>query len=95
MYITASKNQAEKTEREEISRITLAMLTDSFGIIVDESTERVEKNTGYAFSYSEKMNILAYAIQKIEYIQKTIEYLPVLFENELYDYVMRKVITAV
>lgn len=53
---------------------------------------RVEAKTGWTFSLQEMWEILMYTKRKAALNRKDEEYVPILFENELRDFVMRKVI---
>ena len=56
--------------------------------------ESVEKKTGWKFCPKEVHDILRHTIRKCELNGKGEDYIPVLFENELRDYLMRLVINA-
>jgi hypothetical protein len=49
----------------------------------------VENKTGWVFMPEEVQEILAYTIRKAVLNNKSEEYIPILFENELRDAVMR------
>lgn len=51
--------------------------------------EDVQKRIGYIFSAQEMRNVLAYTERKCEVNGKGADYIPILFENELRDYLMR------
>lgn len=59
-----------------------------------EIVERVEKKTGWTFCPKELHDILQFTIRKCELNGKGDDYIPILFENELTDYLMRLVINA-
>ena len=54
--------------------------------------KQVEDKTGYMFDESEVRDILAYTVRKCEINAKGPDYIPILFENELCDYLMRSYI---
>jgi len=64
-----------------------ALLTKMNCIVAD-----VEKKTNYIFDEAEKIDVLIYTIRKCELNKKGEDYIPILYENELRDFVMRKVI---
>lgn len=51
--------------------------------------KEVEQKTGYLFDKSEVNSILDFTIRKCEINKKSLEYIPILFENELRDYISR------
>lgn len=64
---------------------------------MDEKVERllgivkkVQEETGYEFSFDEMTDILLYTRRKCEVNGKGEDYIPILFENELSDYLMRR-----
>lgn len=50
--------------------------------------EDTQESIGYQFSMEEIIEILSHTIRKCELNGKGEEYIPILFENELRDYVM-------
>lgn len=52
----------------------------------------VEENLGWEFTEKEVEDVLKYTIRKAELNHKDDSYIPILFENELRDAVMREVI---
>lgn len=50
----------------------------------------VRQETGYGFTVMEVFDILQHTIRKAELVGKGDEYLPILFQNELEDHVMRQ-----
>ncbi len=61
---------------------------------VAKAVSKTEGSTGYCFSYMEKLEILLQTIWKCKCKGKETGYIPILFETELCDYVMRKQINA-
>lgn len=61
---------------------------------VDDVVEKVEQNTGYIFEDFEIGNVLLYTIRKWEATKKDQDYIMILFENELIDYLLRKEVNA-
>lgn len=55
----------------------------------------VEKKLGWAFDPNEVDSILAYTKRKADLNGKGPDYVPILFENELRDFVMREVINYI
>lgn len=49
-----------------------------------------ERRTGRKFDLSVVFEVLRYSIRKLDYIGKDMDYLPLLFENELRDHAMRE-----
>ncbi len=49
-----------------------------------------ELETGVPFDFNTVYEVLKYSIRKLEVIGKEMDYLPLLFENELRDHVMRE-----
>ena len=64
------------------SRTKLDVLTD---IVF-----KVRQETGYRFDVMEVFDILKHSIRKAEMNGKGEDYLPILFQNELEDHVMRQ-----
>lgn len=54
-----------------------------------EIVAKVQEQTGYIFCPVETADILAYTHRKCEINGKGEDYVPILFENELTDYLMR------
>lgn len=54
----------------------------------------VERRTGFHFDLQEVYDILRFTIRKCELNGKGEDYIPILFENELTDYLMRLEINA-
>lgn len=54
----------------------------------------VEANTGWTFRYKDVCEILQYTERKARQNGKGQDYVPILFENELRDFVTRSVINA-
>ena len=52
----------------------------------------VEKGNGIRLPNRVVYEVLRYSLSKLEYVRKDISYLPILFENELRDYVAREAI---
>ncbi len=61
---------------------------------LDEIVVDVQNDTGYIFSFFEIVDILNFTIRKCQINGKGKWYVPVLFENELYDYLMREDINS-
>ena len=59
---------------------------------LNTSVEEVEAKVGYEFSEDEVLDVLAYTVRKCEINGKGEDYIPILFENELRDFVMREAI---
>lgn len=57
-----------------------------------EIVDKVQRGCGYEFSEKELLDIHAYTVRKCEVNGKGDDYVPILFENELTDYLMRKAI---
>ena len=60
--------------------------------MIDRLTEialAVQERTHFQFDLLDVSAILAHTLRKVELNQKDPEYIPVLFENELEDFVMR------
>lgn len=55
----------------------------------DDIVKQVEDKTGYIFDDSEVRDVFAYTLRKCEINKKGPDYVPILFENELRDYLMR------
>lgn len=55
----------------------------------DDIVKQVENKTGYIFDESEVREVFAYTLRKCEINGKGSDYVPILFENELRDYLMR------
>lgn len=55
---------------------------------------RVQIRTGYIFGFEELTEVMALTIRKCDLNGKGDEYIPILFENELSDYLMRLSINA-
>lgn len=55
----------------------------------DDIVKQVEDKTGYIFDESEVREVFAYTLRKCEINGKGADYVPILFENELRDYLMR------
>ena len=55
----------------------------------DDIVKQVEDKTGYIFEESEVREVFAYTLRKCEINGKGPDYVPILFENELRDYLMR------
>lgn len=55
----------------------------------DDIVKQVEDKTGYIFEESEAREVFAYTLRKCEINGKGPDYIPILFENELRDYLMR------
>lgn len=55
----------------------------------DDIVKQVEDKTGYIFDESEVREVFAYTLRKCEINGKSYDYVPILFENELRDYLMR------
>ena len=51
--------------------------------------QKVQRETGYNFSLDEIAKVYAYTVRKCEVNGKGSEYVPILFENELTDYLTR------
>jgi len=58
-------------------------------VLVD-IVENVRRRTGYPFDVMEVFDILRYSMRKAELNNKGDDYLPILFQNELEDHVMRQ-----
>lgn len=58
-------------------------------VLVD-IVENVRRRTGYPFDVMEVFDILRYSMRKAELNDKGDDYLPILFQNELEDHVMRQ-----
>ncbi len=58
-------------------------------VLVD-IVENVRRRTGYQFDVMEVFDILRYSMRKAELNDKGDDYLPILFQNELEDHVMRQ-----
>lgn len=54
-----------------------------------ESIESAEKELGVMIPEGVWLEVLSNSFQKLAYIQKPVDYLPVLFRNELTDYYTR------
>lgn len=55
---------------------------------------RVQIRTGYIFGLEELNEVMSHTIRKCDLNGKGDEYIPILFENELSDYLMRLSINA-
>lgn len=55
----------------------------------DDIVKQVEDKTGYIFDESEVREVFAYTLRKCEINDKGADYVSILFENELRDYLMR------
>lgn len=55
----------------------------------DDIVKQVENKAGYIFDESEVREVFAYTLRKCEINGKGPDYVPILFENELRDYLMR------
>lgn len=55
----------------------------------------VESKTGWTFFLEDVLSVLQYAEQKAAQNGKGDDYIPILFENELRDLVMREVINCI
>lgn len=55
-----------------------------------KAIETAELRTGRKFDPAVVYDVLKYSINKLSYIGKYMDYLPLLFENELRDHVMRE-----
>jgi len=66
-------------------------LTDELSKIVEKTTE----DTGYEFGDSELKEILGFTYRKCHLNQKDGDYVSILFEDELKDYLMRKTVEVV
>lgn len=55
----------------------------------DDIVKQVENKTGYIFEENEVREVFAYTLRKCEINGKGADYVPILFENELRDYLMR------
>ena len=64
------------------------------GRLISEIVSRVEKNEKYLFTAYEIADVLNYTCRKCRAVGKPDDYIPVLFENELSDYALRKNISA-
>lgn len=51
--------------------------------------QKVQRETGYIFSLDEIAKVYAYTVRKCEVNGKGIDYVPILFKNELTDYITR------
>lgn len=54
-----------------------------------EARETAERKLGFSIPDDVAIEVFDYTMRKLEVIKKPIEYLPVLFENELRDHYMR------
>ena len=55
-----------------------------------KAIETAELRTGRKFDPAVVYDVLKYSINKLSYIGKDMDYLPLLFENELRDHIMRE-----
>lgn len=55
----------------------------------DSVIKEVEKKMGYSFSDIEVENVFSFTVRKCEINGKGLDYVSILFENELRDYIMR------
>lgn len=62
---------------------------------IREIVEKSEKELHYHFDDGEIADVLRYTLRKCEINGKGDDYVPILFETELHDYVMRSAINAV
>lgn len=60
-----------------------------------EIVERAGKELNYQFDDGEIADVLRYSLRKCEVNGKDDDYVPIIFETELHDYVMRSTINAV
>ena len=61
----------------------------NFISLIDGIVEKTEKEIGYSFSPEQVYKILTYTIRKNSVAKNGDDYIPILFENELRDYVVR------
>lgn len=54
-----------------------------------EIVEKVEKKTNFTFAEEDVYKIIAHVFRKCQLNRKDDSYVPILFENELYDFIMR------
>lgn len=64
---------------------------NTIGSIISE----VEKKTGYVFSRAETFQVLLFTVRKCQINGKGDDYIPILFENELMDYIARSEINSI
>lgn len=57
--------------------------------LIVEAIESAEKELGVQIPEGVWLEVLSQSFRKLEYIQKPVDYLPVLFRNELTDYYTR------
>ena len=60
-----------------------------------EIIRKVQNSTGYLFQTEELTEVVRYSKRKLEAIGKNSDYLKILFESELRDYVMRRKINLI
>lgn len=53
----------------------------------------IEQKTRYHFTKEELENVYSYTLHKCKIIKEDESYIPILFENELRDYLTRKYVT--
>ncbi len=56
---------------------------------LDDIVKQIENKTGYIFDEREVWEVFAYTLRKCEVCNKSADYVPVLFENELRDCLVR------
>lgn len=61
--------------------------------LLAEAVMVAEIKTGTQFSERTVQDILQHSCRKLRIIKKDLDYLPILFENELTDHVMREQVT--
>lgn len=72
-------------------------MIDTKKISAEEMTDivyDVQARVGYRFDLMEVFEIARYTVRKAELAGKDESYVPILFENELRDFVMRKCINV-
>lgn len=59
-----------------------------------EAIENAEKRLGFEIDPLVALKVYRYSVRKLEVIGKGSDYLPILYESELYDHYMRMAITV-
>lgn len=67
----------------------MAKTLKDYAMSIDDIVSEVEEKTGYIFDEAEVRDVFAYTVRKCEINRKGPDYIPILFENELRDYLMR------
>ena len=79
-----------RIEVSEVTKEEAKALFEDAGLL--DIVADVEKRTGYPFSAHQILEVYQHTLRKCEINGKGADYVPILFENELRDAVMRFVI---